>query len=376
MIPGPQGADGWKIGRRFMLAAAISALPVAGVAAATRRRRLTVSVAEFGATGDGRDAERDTAAFLKALKVGRGGKIEVPRGRYLLNPDVLALPEATVLEGAGYGTVLMKAADGCLLSFEGPRELEHVRHSTIRDLRLSGEKHKGPLLRVRFADNLLVDNTQFVANNDTAVEMVECWDSRFRDCIFEWCGGPSSSPAVHIRNTPPNPYGQSRDNSNQIHFVGCRWEQFRDGALWIGDPREGNVANGIYLVNCKMETSHLNGAIMRAFVTVRGLFVQNLYLAVNAFGDMAPGAGKIDLLHFRSVDMASITNAHIYTAVPVRSDLRLVSCGRVAISNLFHDGAAAPVHALVDIDDDRHRNWISNVSLSGPGISPTITVTP
>ena len=64
----------------------------------------SISVADFGAKGDGRTD--DTAAFKNAIQAGAGKVIRVPAGKYLLN-DILRIHASNlVLRGAGAGQTI------------------------------------------------------------------------------------------------------------------------------------------------------------------------------------------------------------------------------------------------------------------------------
>lgn len=78
---------------------------------AYRVPKQSVSVKDFGATGDGRTD--DTAAFRRALEAGAGKLIVIPPGRYVLT-DILRVSKSnTVLRGAGPGrTVLVFSKPG------------------------------------------------------------------------------------------------------------------------------------------------------------------------------------------------------------------------------------------------------------------------
>ncbi len=89
--------------------------------------RETVSVADFGALGDG--VRDDTAAFQAALAAAL--RVSVPAGRYRITSP-LVLGENRTLEGVGQGTVLVADGDDFPL-IELP-----AAYASLRDMRLEG----------------------------------------------------------------------------------------------------------------------------------------------------------------------------------------------------------------------------------------------
>jgi hypothetical protein len=140
------------------------------------------------------------------------------------------------------------------------------------------------MLRSYFADNFVYRDVSFVHCDGLALDFVEVWDSRFYGCTWEDCGS-NDDPAVLFRNTmPQDQFGYGTDNTNQIHFLGCRWEGWRNGAVRLDGGANGspNLLNGIFMVSCKMETRHAAGP---AFQIMKGstiVFVNQLYIAIMA----------------------------------------------------------------------------------------------
>lgn len=111
------------------------------------------------------------------------------------------------------------------------------------------------------------------------------WDTRFESCAWEDCGS-TAQPATLLRNSmPAGTFGYSQDNTNQIHFIACRWEGFRNGALRLDGEANGSTAklNGIFMVACKMESSVLAGTAFQIGGGCTVVYVSQLYMAMMAF---------------------------------------------------------------------------------------------
>jgi hypothetical protein len=83
---------------------------------------------------------------------------------------------------------------------------------------------------------------------------------------------------------PQGTFGFSNDNTNQIHFVGCRWEGFRNGAVRLDGAANGspNLLNGIFFLSCKMETRFVAGSAFQIMDGTSIVFVSQFYIAMMA----------------------------------------------------------------------------------------------
>ncbi|WP_354637112.1 glycosyl hydrolase family 28-related protein [Kitasatospora camelliae] len=260
-------------------------------------------VRSYGAIGDG--TTDDTAAIqaaLDAAKAAGGGTVYFPTGSYPVTPAG-ATPALTVggngirLVGAGSkAAMLVKRTDGILLRMSGARRADttgadHRRYCAIENLGLNGNHRTGLLLELYYNDNTYVRDVYLTSNNDICIDAVEFWDSRFYNLVVESSTGPAGStahPNVWLRNSStsvPDAWGYSQDNVNQIHFTGCRWEAFGTGALWITQgPAATNNPNGIYLTDCKFETSQMQGGPhLKVDASCRGVYATNIYAYAGGF---------------------------------------------------------------------------------------------
>jgi hypothetical protein len=233
---------------------------------------------------------------------------------------------------------------------------------------LDGADRRGPLVRCHHAHDLVFDNVWFRHNYGVALDAVELWDSRFLNCSWDWCSGTDGeSPAVLMRNRERID-DSSEGNTNAVYFVNCRWESFRDGALWLTQIGPQTMSQ-IHLVNCKMETSYVRGPFLRVDKAVRDCTVKNLYLCGNSFdrGVSTP----INLLEFCPYGMAKLDDVYVWlnagvARTVVRCAVTHPSC---TIRNLWLDGGHNPTHALFESLGPSHPDFTQVGYLKGsPGV--------
>lgn len=258
-----------------------------------------INVKSKGATGSG--TVDDTAAVQGAITAAQaqgGGVVYFPEGQYLCTPGLstpaLSVPSNVRLVGAGRkAATIVKGGNGVLISMSGPSTdptgATHVRYSSIEHLGINANSKTGLVLQLYYADNLLFRDVYITSGNDLVVDTTEFWDSRFEDITIESCTGTANSttqPNVWLRNSAAaSGFGYSGDTVNQIFFVGCRFENFGTGALWITQGTAGtNNPNGIYIVNCKMEAdSFQGGPFLKTDASCVSVYAKNCYLNAGGF---------------------------------------------------------------------------------------------
>ncbi len=247
--------------------------------------RLQINVIAFGAKGDG--VTDDTAAIQTAIDfAANGGTITIPRGTYLIRGLKVKKHGITIHGDARYGTRLVRhSGTEPLLDLSGTATLDgHLKYCTINNVTLSGNYKPGVLIKSIFADNFIFRDVSFVNCDGTATDFVEVWDTRMYACSWEGCGS-LTEPAMLMRNTmPAGEFGYGIDNTNQIHFLGCRWEGWRNGAVKLDGAANGspNLLNGIFFVSCKMESRHAAGPAFQIMEGTTIVFVNQLYIAMMA----------------------------------------------------------------------------------------------
>ncbi len=250
------------------------------------RQSSTINVLNFGAIGDG--IADDTAAIQAAIDaVGNGGTVLIPRGTYLVRGLKIRRNGTTISGESRYGTrlVRIKGSTAPLLDMSGTASMSgHLKYCTVGTITLHGNYQEGVLIRSYYADNFILRDVSFAHCNGVAMDFIEVWDTRLYFCVWENCGSVTQ-PATLFRNTmPPGEFGYSDDSTNQIHFLGCRWESWRNGAVKIDGGVNGSrrLLNGMFFVSCKMETRHAAGAAFQIMPGSTIVFVNQLYIAIMA----------------------------------------------------------------------------------------------
>jgi len=247
--------------------------------------RTQFNVIDFGAKGDG--ATDDTVAIQTAIDAAEnGGTIVFPRGTYMVRALKIKRHGITITGEARFGTRIVRLnSPEPLLDFSGTASLDgHIKYCSVSSITLNGDYKAGVLLRSYFADNFVYRDVSFVHCDGLAMDFVEVWDSRFYNCSWEDCGS-TTEPATLFRNSlPSGNFGFGNDNTNQIHFLGCRWEGWRNGAMRLDGGANGspNLLNGIFIVSCKMESRHAAGPALQIMEGTTIVFVNQLYIAVMA----------------------------------------------------------------------------------------------
>lgn len=311
---GTGGADAGT--RRGWLFAGAAALAGTGILAGAEPAEAATSlpdwfnVMDYGAVGDG--STPDTAAIQRALdaaaaavtnaSAAKGGVVYFPRGEYLVYPTSTAPALSVNADGirlVGASTkaaTLVKGSAGVLLSISGTGTsgatgTQHRRYCAIEELGFNGNGQTGSLLELYYADNLYFRDVFMSSNKDLCIDIVELWDSRFYNLVIESSTGSANStnqPNVWLRNSTTatvGAWGYSADNNNQIHFIGCRMEAFGTGALWITQGTGNtNSANGIYLTDCKFESSSMQGGPhLWVDASARHIYATNIYCFAGNF---------------------------------------------------------------------------------------------
>ncbi|HET9411569.1 MAG TPA: glycosyl hydrolase family 28-related protein [Candidatus Saccharimonadales bacterium] len=247
--------------------------------------KLRINVVDFGAKGDG--ATDDTDAIQAAIdSAENGGIIEIPRGTFMIRGLKIKRHGITITGEARYGTRLVRL-NGLepLIDLSGTFTLDgHRKFCSVTNISLIGNYKPGVLLRAYFADNYVFRDVSFVHCDGVSVDFVEVWDTRFYNCSWENCGSMEEPAALFRNSLLQGEFGYGTDNTNQIHFLGCRWESFRNGAVALHGSANGSphLLNGFFFVSCKMETRHAGGPAFQILPGSTLVFVNQLYIAIMA----------------------------------------------------------------------------------------------
>jgi hypothetical protein len=246
------------------------------------RKDIALHVRDYGATGDG--VTDDTDAIQAAINAAAtGGTIEFPRGTYMVR-GLKIKAKGTQLVGARGGVRIVRiGGTEPLIDMSGSGTMiGHLRYCSIFSITLNGNDLPGPLLRSYYSDTCVYRDVSFINCKGVATDFVEVWDTRMYDCSWEKCG-TGTEPAMLMRNsTEAGTFGYSDDNTNQIQFLGCRWEEFRNGAVRLDGGANGStrLLNGIFFVSCKMETSVAAGPAFQIMTGSTIIFSSQLYIAI------------------------------------------------------------------------------------------------
>ena len=260
-------------------------------------RQLFINVTDYGAAGDG--VTDDTAAIQAAIDAApHGGAVLFPSGIFMVTGLKINNKGTGLVGAARWGTRLARlSGTDPLIDASGTTAiLGHLRYFSLNNIMLDGSSKPGTLLRSYYADNCICREVNFINCPGMATDLIEVWDTRFEDCTWENCGS-ITQPALLMRNSMPlGEFGYSTDNTNQVHFVSCRWEGFRNGAVWLDGAANGStkLLNSIFFVACKMETSSAAGSALQLMLGTTVVFVTQMYIAILALD--ANFNGRIDAI--------------------------------------------------------------------------------
>lgn len=250
------------------------------------RTSVEFNVRDYGARGDG--VTDDTAAIQATIDAAQSGLITFPSGIFMTTGVKVRYKGAAIRGDGRFGTRIKRlSGTEPLIDMSGSGTgIGHLRYATICNIQIDGGNLPGVLLRSYYADSMVYREVAFISCDGLSLDFVEVWDSRFENCIWEHCGS-DDEPATLFRNTAtsvPGAFGYSTDNTNQIHFVGCRWEAFRNGAVRLDGSANDSVdlLNGVFFISCKMESSVIAGSPFQIMRGTTVVFVSQLYIAIMA----------------------------------------------------------------------------------------------
>lgn len=259
------------------------------------------NVKDYGAIGNG--VHDDTSAIQSAINTAQtagAGVIYFPTGTYKVTPSGSPAVALSVTSNAirfvGDGanaSILTKSAAGTILQFLGTTSPSsgstHVRYCSVENLGFNGNSQTGSVWQLYYVDNFYAQNCNVNSNNDLAVDCVEFWDSRFLNVAIVNCTGTVNSttqPNVWIRNaSAASGVGASTGNSNNIHFIACRFEGSGTGALWItqGTSNSSN-GNNFKVISCKFEADAIQGGpLIQTDNTTKNVVINNVNIQLGGF---------------------------------------------------------------------------------------------
>ena len=398
-------ARGANMRRRALIGGAVVGLAGTVVAAQTLPSEASVeepipldwfNVKDHGAKGDG--STDDTAAVQEAITAASkaGGTVYFPAGKYKVvptadSPALSVTSDGVRLVGAGaQASTLVKGANGILLRISGAptdsKGVEHVHYCAVENLGFNGNAKTGLLLELYYNSASYFRDIYMSSNRDVCIDAVELWDSRFYNLVIESSTGTAGSttqPCVWLRNSSSatdGAWGYSEDNVNQVHFIGCRIENFGTGALWVTQgTAKMNNPNGIYLTDCKFETSAMQGGPhLKVDASCRHVHASNIYCFAGGFADGYTTAQNI--IAWAGVDssLENVLIANNLASATVNSGIDLYSgAGSTAVlRNVMGRYQTKPTGSHIYYEasstgDFRVENSHSNIGGQSGGTVPT-----
>jgi len=265
-----------------------------------------VTPQDYGALANG--SNDDTSAINQAITAvaSTGGVVYFPPGTYAVTP-VSSTTAAIVLNNgtSGYkgvrlighsqaATIIKRLSAGPVISMSGPSTdttaATHCEFCSLEDLTLSGNSLTGTLIQTYYADNLCFRDVRFTGSADVVQDCAEFWDSRYFNVLWDTNGSTTANttaPNLWLRNSAATSgFGYSADTVNNIYLFGCRWEQYKTGAVRVERGLGTNIGQpySLYFVSSKLETTNLNGGnTIFVDTTARDIHFKNTHVYVGGF---------------------------------------------------------------------------------------------
>jgi hypothetical protein len=239
-------------------------------------------VRAYGAKGDG--STDDQPAMQAAIDATPpGGTVLIPTGTYLLGAP-LTLQRGVSLVGMGWeytdkasGSVLRRANDLPMVTVAG-QGTNHRRNCRLVGLAFDGSDRPADMLQLLGADFSFVSDCWFTNGQGRAIHAWGAFDSRIENCYFSSVGTADGTlPAVDLRSGGTRD-GKEMARTDQLHMVGCDFEQFRGTAIATTPETRGDtMTSEIFLTNVKLESLTSAVELLR-IVNTTTVFLTNLTL--------------------------------------------------------------------------------------------------
>lgn len=245
-------------------------------------------VTEYGILPTNKAVSNGEALYNLIAKVEQsgGGTIYFPAGEYNINNtnNYMIRSDNIRILGDGGATKLVRWGKSPLFNVVGIS----IKNKLFNGMRLYGtqienvlivsgtafEEGLHALVVLESCSGVRINNVTF-RGAGTHIDFIECFDSKIISTDFE-LSGKSYKANNQIKNDVIDYYNKNNDDyypavrfcsnvesknqqgystliveaTNQIHFIGCRFESFYGGAVGV----KGEGTNGIYFKNCKFES--------------------------------------------------------------------------------------------------------------------------
>ena len=124
-----------------------------------------------------------------------------------------------------------------------------VSNISFENITFTGLKFADKALYIKGGYKILLSKCRFLNFTGEFVYFDQVYDSWVDKCVFDYSAGTDLTKPLFMLN-----YG-SGDNTNQIHFNGCRWENFNRPAIKLNSgPNSYETVNEIKFISCKWES--------------------------------------------------------------------------------------------------------------------------
>jgi hypothetical protein len=245
-----------------------------------------VNVADYGASSSA-TAAVNTAAFIAALDAAKSnstgedpqgnpaGTVFIPRGRYLINPDQIIIPNWVNLKGAGRtATQLVAATAGTTLLRMGTA-VNPTYRTSISDLTLFGNGLNLTGLSI-FASYWFMYNVEVNAFNYHGIYLYSSYTGKAYNIYVFYCAASAGYAGIYMTGV------SSGSGVNDVNFFG--------GALsYCYDSIRIQNCNGVVFDGVSIQSSKRNAMNLDASsFDVTGVSFINGYFEANC--DTVPGS--------------------------------------------------------------------------------------
>jgi hypothetical protein len=210
------------------------------------------------------------ASINKVVADAGSGVVMLAPIPYLISNPIL-LPSKVTLQGAGkQSTILLAEADITVLDIKGtaggvngPGGIGgHVASPQVKDLAIQGNNAAwttAPMVRMAYVHTAKFENVNFQFKNGIALYIqCEVWDSTWEECRWDNSGGTNTGkPMMLVQSADGTAFpgfGSSTDATNDLRFIHCTFEGFKDGAFWATGGQAGaNPMGNFYFDLCKAD---------------------------------------------------------------------------------------------------------------------------
>lgn len=238
-----------------------------------------VNVADYGASSSA-TAAQNTAAFIAALDAAKSnstgvdqngnpaGTVFVPRGRYLLNPDQIIVPNWVNLVGAGKSaTMLVAATAGTTLIRMGTAANPTYRTS-IRDLTIYGASLNITGLSI-YASLWLMYDVEVANCNHHGIYLYSSYTGKAYNTYVSYCSTSAGYAGIYMDGV------SSGSGVNDVNFYG-------GGLSYCYDSVRIHNCNGVWFDGMSVQSSKRNAFNFDASgFDVTGITIRNCYFEAN-----------------------------------------------------------------------------------------------